>query len=351
MIVSVASGKGGTGKTTIAVNLALALGDSVPVDFLDCDVEEPNAHLFLHPVLETCEPVTLPVPVVDESKCSGCGICAELCAFHAILSLGGRAIAFPELCHGCGGCARFCPEGAISEAPKEIGVLETGWAGALAGRVGPAAVATATGMPRPVVEAGWVRASAGPTAVATAAEVPEPVVVTGAQRGIRFVQGRINIGVALAPPVVKAVRSKAAPASGAANGAANRVVIIDSPPGTSCPVVASVRGSDYCVLVTEPTPFGLNDLALAVDMVRELAVPFGVVINRAGLGDDKVAAFCTQENIPVLLEIPFDRRLAASYARGGQLVRDFPELGDSLRGLWRQIRASAGPLPEEAETV
>lgn len=322
MIVSVASGKGGTGKTTIAVNLALALGDSVPVDFLDCDVEEPNAHLFLHPVLEASEPVTLPVPVVDESKCSGCGICAEVCAFHAILSLGGRAITFPELCHGCGGCARFCPEGAISEAPKDIGVVETGWVDALAGEAGPAAVATAAG-------------------------VPEPMVVAGAQRGIRFVHGRVNIGVALAPPVVKAVRSKA----GLAGGVANRVAIIDSPPGTSCPVVASVKGSDYCILVTEPTPFGLNDLVLAVDMVRELGIPFGVVINRAGLGDDKVAAYCRRENIPVLLEIPFDRRLAASYARGGQLVRDFPELGDSLRGLWRKICAAAGPLPEEAEIV
>lgn len=334
MIVSVASGKGGTGKTTIAVNLALALEDTVPVDFLDCDVEEPNAHLFLRPVLETSEPVTLPVPVVDESKCNGCGICAEVCAFHAILSLGGRAITFPELCHGCGGCARFCPEGAVSEAPKEIGVVETGWVGAPAteaGAPGPAAVATAAGVPG-----------------------PGPVAPAGAVRGIRFVHGRINIGAALAPPVVKAVRSKVGTdmsEPGRANGADDRAVIIDSPPGTSCSVVASVKGSDYCILVTEPTPFGLNDLTLAVDMVRELAVPFGVVINRAGLGDDTVAAYCRRENIPVLLEIPFDRRLAASYARGGRLVRDFPELGGSLRGLWRKIGASAGPLPEEAETA
>ena len=320
MIVSVASGKGGTGKTTIAVNLALALEDSVPVDFLDCDVEEPNAHLFLRPVLETSEPVTVPVPVVDESKCNGCGICAEVCAFHAILSFGNRAITFPELCHGCGGCARFCPQGAISEAPEKIGVVETGWVGARAAEAGPAVVA--------------------------AAEAPDGTVC-----GIRFVHGRVNIGTALAPPVVRAVRSKAGLGGGAANGVANGVVIIDSPPGTSCPVVASVKGSDYCILVTEPTPFGLNDLMLAVDMVRELGVPFGVVINRAGLGDDKVAAFCRQEGIPVLLEIPFDRRFAASYARGGQLVRDFPELGDSLRGLWRQIRAAAGPLSEEAGVV
>ncbi|HBK59815.1 MAG TPA: (4Fe-4S)-binding protein [Firmicutes bacterium] len=305
MIVSVASGKGGTGKTTIAVNLALALEGTMPVDFLDCDVEEPNAHLFLHPVLETSERVTLPVPSVDESKCTGCGTCAEVCAFHAILSLGGRVITFPELCHGCGGCARFCPEGAISEVPREIGVVETGWA-------------------------------AGPA---------------GQARGIRFVQGRVNIGTALAPPVVKAVRSKAGLGAGKDGG----IVIIDSPPGTSCPVVASVKGSDYCLLVTEPTPFGLNDLALAVDMVREVGVPFGVVINRAGLGDDKVAAYCRQESIPVLLEIPFNRRYAACYARGGQLVSDFPELGDSLTGLWRRIRAAVGPLseslPREGDTA
>ena len=306
MIVSVASGKGGTGKTTVAVNLALALDleGTTSVSLLDCDVEEPNAHLFLHPVLETSEPVTLPVPVVDENRCTGCGICAEVCAFHAVLSLGGRAITFPDLCHGCGGCARFCPEGAISETPRQIGVAETG----------------------------WVSRAGAPAAAAQA---------------IRFVHGRVDIGVALAPPVVKAVRSEAGPASGSANGA----VIIDSPPGTSCPVVASVKGSDYCILVTEPTPFGLNDLTLAVDMVRELGVPLGVVINRAGLGDARVAAYCARENIPVLLEIPFDRRLAACYARGGQLVREFPELGNSLRGLWRQICARVGSLPEEAGTV
>jgi len=327
MIVSVASGKGGTGKTTVAVNLALALAleGTTSVDFLDCDVEEPNAHLFLHPVLETSEPVTLPVPVVDESKCSGCGICADVCAFHAILSFGNRAITFPELCHGCGGCVRFCPEGAISEAPREIGVVETGWVscvGAPAVAARAAEVAGSVGIAR----SSGLLVSAGSTAAAQA---------------IRFVQGRVDIGAALAPPVAKAVRGKVGPANG--------VVIIDSPPGTSCPVVASVEGSDYCILVTEPTPFGLNDLTLAVDMVRELAVPFGVVINRAGLGDARVTAYCRQENIPVLLEIPFDRRFATSYARGGQLVRDFPELEESMRGLWRQIRTVAGPLPEEAE--
>ncbi len=291
MIVSVASGKGGTGKTTVAANLALALGGAMPVSFLDCDVEEPNAHLFLRPVLETSEQVALSVPVIDESKCTGCGTCVEVCAFHAVLSIGGHVITFPELCHGCGGCARFCPEGAISEIPKEIGVVETGWAMGLAGR-------------------------------------------------IAFAQGRVNVGVALAPPVVKAVRSQVG--LGRDRDRGRGVVIIDSPPGTSCPVVASVKGSDYCVLVTEPTPFGLNDLALAVDMVREVGVPFGVVVNRAGLGDDKVAGYCAQEGIPVLLEIPFDRRYAACYARGGQLVRDFPELGDALRGLWRRICAVAG---------
>ena len=314
MIVSVASGKGGTGKTTVAVNLALTLAVEgiTPVHFLDCDVEEPNAHLFLRPVLETTEPVELPVPVVNEAKCSGCGTCAQVCAFHAILSLGGRAVVFPELCHGCGGCMQFCPEGAVSEAPKEIGVVETGWVGV------------------PAAATGAIEAT-GATEATAATDATE----TGT---IRFVRGRVRIGNVLVPPVVKAVRSKAGSAAGVADGA----IIIDSPPGTSCPVVASVKGSDYCILVTEPTPFGLHDLTLAVDMVRELGVLFGVVVNRAGLGDDKVAAYCRRENIPVLLEIPFDRRYASSYARGGQLALDFTELRDSLSGVWRKIIASVG---------
>ncbi|NPV81786.1 MAG: P-loop NTPase [Firmicutes bacterium] len=282
MIISVASGKGGTGKTTVAVNLALTLEGNLPVQLLDCDVEEPNAHLFLNPVFETTEKVTLPVPVVDESRCNSCGRCGEVCAFHAIIVLGGRVITFPELCHGCGGCSRFCTTGAISEEAKEIGLIESGHSGEIA-----------------------------------------------------FIQGKMNIGTPLAPPVIRAVKDKII------DHGTNGVVIIDAPPGTSCPVVASVKDSDFCILVTEPTPFGLNDLTLAIGMVRELGIPFGVVINRSGLGNEDLVGYCEREEIPILLEIPFDRRYAACYARGGRLIEEFPELKAAFRGLWRKIHALA----------
>lgn len=282
MIISVASGKGGTGKTTVAVNLALVLARSMPVQLLDCDVEEPNAHLFLYPTYEASDTVTLPIPVVDQSKCTACGKCAEVCAFHAIVRLRDRVLTFPELCHGCGGCLRFCPAGAISESEKEIGVISMGHAGEIA-----------------------------------------------------FVQGRMNVGTPLAPPVIRAVKRMIRPRTGETGR--DTVTIIDSPPGTSCPVVESVKGSDFCVLVTEPTPFGLNDLTLAVGMVRELGIPFGVVVNRAGLGGGDLYTYCEREGIPVLLEIPFDRRYAACYARGRNLVEDFPELREAFSDLWRRI--------------
>lgn len=282
MIISVASGKGGTGKTTVAVNLALVLARSMAVQLLDCDVEEPNAHLFLHPTYEASDTVTLPIPVVDQSKCTACGKCAEICAFHAIVTLRDRVLTFPELCHGCGGCMRFCPAGAISESEKAIGVISMGHAGEIA-----------------------------------------------------FVQGRMNVGTPLAPPVIRAVKRMIRPRTGETGR--DTVTIIDSPPGTSCPVVESVKGSDFCVLVTEPTPFGLNDLTLAVGVVRELGIPFGVVVNRAGLGGGDLYAYCEREGIPVLLEIPFDRRYAACYARGRNPVEDFPELREAFSNLWGTI--------------
>ncbi|HHY47274.1 MAG TPA: P-loop NTPase [Firmicutes bacterium] len=279
MILAVASGKGGTGKTTIAVNLALTLEATLHVQVLDCDVEEPDCHLFLRPTLDMAEGVTMPVPDIDSSRCNGCGRCAKVCAFHSIIMTGNQAITFPELCHGCGGCSLFCPTGAISEKPVEIGVIESG----KAGRIG-------------------------------------------------FVQGRLSVGSALAPPVIRAVRRKT---MGDVKG---WVTIIDAPPGTSCPVVNSVAGVDFCLLVTEPTPFGLNDLILAVGMVRQLGVPFGVVINRSGLGDlVSIKSYCQQEGIPILLEIPFDRRYAACYARGGRLVEEFAELKRAFKELWQKI--------------
>jgi MinD superfamily P-loop ATPase len=282
MIISIASGKGGTGKTTVAVNLALTLAETEFVCLMDCDVEEPNAHLFLKPILEGFSRVTVPVPIVDEEQCNGCGLCGEICAFNAILPLGNHVLTFPELCHGCGGCTLLCPTGAIQEQPQEIGVVEWGHEGS-----------------------------------------------------ISHVHGKLKIGSPLAPPVVKAVKKHKE------NMAEGAIFIIDAPPGTSCPVVASVSDSDFCLLVTEPTPFGLHDLTLAVDMVRELRVRFGVVVNRSGLGNGGVFDYCRTENIPVLAKIPFDRKYARCYAKGGRLVEEFPEIKKVFQDLWHAIRVTA----------
>jgi MinD superfamily P-loop ATPase len=279
MRIAIASGKGGTGKTTVAVNLACVLADSgQTVQYLDCDVEEPNGHIFLNPEITATEPVGIPVPVVDEQKCTGCRKCAEVCQYHAIAVLK-KPLVFAELCHGCGGCALVCPERAIREENRTIGVVETGRAG-----------------------------------------------------GVAFVQGRLNVGEPAAPPLIRAVRMKAI---------ADGVAIMDAPPGTSCPVVATVRGADYVLLVTEPTPFGLNDLRLAVEMIRQLGVPHGVVINRADSGDRRVRDFCTAETIPILLEIPDDRRVAEAYSRGHMAVRVLPEWKTMLMDLWNSIEADA----------
>ncbi|MGI6143850.1 MAG: ATP-binding protein [bacterium] len=278
--LAVASGKGGTGKTTVATNLALALAGEGPVQLLDCDVEEPNAHLFLRPTFWAAEAVTIPIPVVDETRCTACGRCAEFCAFNAIAVLAGQVLTFPELCHGCGGCTLLCPEGALREEKRKIGIVQKGQGGE-----------------------------------------------------ISFVQGKLDIGSALAPPVVEAVREQAE----------NRgTVIIDASPGISCPVVAAVRDADFCLLVTEPTPFGLHDLDLAAKMVAELGVPAGVILNRAGEGDEMVEEYCRRQGLPLLLKIPFARSFAAIYARGSCLVEELPQWRESFLDLGREIRRRVG---------
>ena len=276
MIISVASGKGGTGKTLVATSLAISLKDSEKVQLLDCDVEEPNAHIFLKPIIIGSESVFIAVPKVDEDRCTYCGQCARVCAYHAITVLGEHVLTFTQLCHGCGACSYLCPEKAISEEGREVGVVEWGHSG-----------------------------------------------------HIDFTHGKLNIGDAMAPPVIKRVKEYINPAATA---------IIDAPPGTSCPVVESVTGSDFCILVTEPTPFGLNDLALAVAMVRELNIPFGVVINRGGVGDKKVEEYCRTENIPILLTIPLDTEIARLYSRGIALVEGMPRWRESFLGLFFKIR-------------
>ncbi len=255
MQIAIASGKGGSGKTTVATNLAyVASRTERQTVYLDCDVEEPNGHIFLKPQIAEQQPVCKTIPRVDQSRCTHCGACGEVCQYSAIVCIGQKVLVYPELCHACGGCAMFCPAKAIGEDSRQVGTVRLGASGA-----------------------------------------------------IRFVDGLLNVGEAMSPPVIRAVRRAAPPGD---------VVIVDAPPGTSCPVIASIRGCDYVLLVTEPTPFGLNDLQLAVEMVRELAIPFGVVVNRAGAGDDRVQRWCRAEAIRLLAEIPEDRNVAEAYSRG-----------------------------------
>jgi MinD superfamily P-loop ATPase len=278
VIISVASGKGGTGKTTVAVNLALALQVDRSVQFLDCDVEEPNAHFFLKPRIEESREVFTPIPEIDESRCNYCGKCAQVCAYHALAVVKGAVLVFSELCHGCGGCSLLCPEKAIREVGKRIGVVESGRAGEMA-----------------------------------------------------FLQGRLDIGQAMSPPLIRALKKKMD---------AVRTVIIDAPPGTSCPVIESLRHSEFCLLVTEPTPFGRHDLELAAGAAKEMKIPCGVVINRASLGDGdgEVRDFCAREGIPVLMTIPFDRKIAEAYSRGQTILEAFPAYRTGFLELFENIR-------------
>ncbi len=278
MIISVASGKGGTGKTTVATNMALSLETDVQI--LDCDVEEPNAHLFLKPDFKSKEVVHMPIPVVDEEKCTLCRKCVEICRFKAITVIGDFVLTFHELCHGCGGCLEVCPEKAITEGGREVGIMETGH-------------------------------------------------VAGGD----FAHGRLRVGEAMSPPLIKKVRSVAI---------ADRPVIIDAPPGTSCPVIAAMKGVDFVLMVTEPTPFGLHDLKLAVEAVKLLGIPRGLVINRSDIGDDRVKAYAREESLPVLMEIPFDRGIAEAYSRGQLIIEAFPEWKEKFLNLYQDIKKIAG---------
>ncbi|MEA3431113.1 MAG: ATP-binding protein [candidate division WOR-3 bacterium] len=278
MVISIASGKGGTGKTIVATSLALYLSkDGIETGFLDCDVEEPNSSLLLKPVINETQTVGIPVPVIDFKKCTYCGKCAEVCAYHAIAVAKETVLVFPELCHGCGGCTLFCPEEAISEVNRDIGVVEKGNAGE-----------------------------------------------------IKFIQGRLNIGEPMAVPLIREVKRHGTEGN-------DRVIIIDVPPGTSCPVLEAVRESDFVILVTEPTPFGLNDLKLAVETVKKLDIDFGVVINRSDIGDKKVGNYCKDENIPILVEIPYSRDIAVLYSYGISMVTEGEKYREIFRKIWEKV--------------
>jgi MinD superfamily P-loop ATPase len=289
--IAIASGKGGTGKTTVATSLALSVATGSPdseVMFLDCDVEAPNAHLFLNPTLEHREEVGILLPEVDEARCTFCGRCAEVCQFHAIAVIGQKTLVFPELCHGCGGCTLECPQQAISEVLAVLGVLE-----------------------------------AGPAA-----------------EGIRFAHGIMNVGQPMAVPIISQLKKRAAEMLQwpEVEGQDGRLIVLDVSPGTSCPVVEAVSGADFALLVTEPTPFGLHDLRLMFEVTKELGIPVGVVINREGVGDTGVEEFCAEAGLPVLMRIPLDRQIAEGIARGRPLVAIQAEYVGRFRELYRRIR-------------
>ncbi|MBN1376394.1 MAG: ATP-binding protein [Dehalococcoidia bacterium] len=278
MIIAIASGKGGTGKTLVATSLALSIRDEEKVQLLDCDVEEPNDHLFLSPVITSSEPVCIPVPKVDYSKCTFCGECSRVCAYKAIAVVPESVLIFDQLCHGCGACSYLCPEKAISEEGREMGVVDCGEA-----------------------------------------------------QGIDFVQGRLTVGEAMAVPVIRRVKTKIKQ---------DRVALLDVSPGTSCPVVEAVDDSDYCLLVTEPTPFGLHDLSLAVDTVQQLSIPCGVIINRAVPGETLVHDYCKDKGIPMLLEIPLDKEIAHLYSEGTTLAAGKPEWQKSFKEVYAKIKGA-----------
>ena len=278
MQIAIASGKGGTGKTTVATNLARVAAESDRrVAYLDCDVEEPNGHLFLKPEIEDRRPVGSLIPRVDAEQCTLCGECGEICRYSAIVRVGSQVLIHPELCHACGGCSLVCEAGAITEVSRTIGTLETGRAG-----------------------------------------------------DIRFVQGLLNVGEAMSPPVIRAVKSAPSDAD---------LTIVDAPPGTSCPVIEAVRDADFVLLVTDPTPFGFHDLKLAVEMVRALGLACGVVLNRANVGAGETHSYCQARHIPILQEIPDDRKLAEAYSRGVMASEAWPQYESMFAGLLKSILA------------
>jgi len=272
MILAIASGKGGTGKTSVAFALALALDR--PLTFLDCDVEGSNAHLFLRPEITSHQEVMVPYPVIDPKLCDACGRCVEECQFGAMIRLGKKVRLMANLCHGCGVCRLVCPRDAITMAGRPVGMMFSGTAGVM-----------------------------------------------------RFFSGELRTGEALSVPIIKKIKEQQ-----------DDLVIIDCPPGTSCPAVESVDGADFALLVTEPTPFGKHDLRGMITVCRRLEIPCGVVINRSSEDDGIIERLCKAEDVPVLMRIPFDRKVAETYAKGGSLLEAMPGIKEELKDMFTEIR-------------
>jgi len=289
MIVSIASGKGGTGKTTLATNLAwVASQRASEVTYLDCDVEEPNGHLFLHPQWQATEPIEKQVPEVDQSRCTLCERCSDFCRFGAIICAAGQVTVFEELCHGCGGCRLVCPEEAIHERARRMGTLRLGRSGRM-----------------------------------------------------RVVDGVLDVGQHLGPPAIREVKRRGLSRT-EETGAPSRqevLTVIDAPPGTSCSMVEAVRQSDLVVLVTEPTPFGVHDLQLALETVEELGLAAAVVVNRAGLNDASVDACCRRANVPVIGRLPESWDVAAAYSEGLLAAQHVSGYRDRIERIWQAIGA------------
>jgi MinD superfamily P-loop ATPase len=294
-VIAVASGKGGTGKTSVATALALSLRESVSgLRFMDCDVEEPNAAVLLKPEIRGEEPVVLRTPRVEPARCTGCERCREKCEFNAIAVVNKQAMIFDNLCHSCGGCILACPEDAISEIDRSIGRIEF-----------------------------------------------------GVRDNIEFLSGVLNVSEPMATPVIRALKDRLNNGS----GQSETLTIIDAPPGTACPVIATVKDCDYCILVTEPTPFGIYDLDLMYQVVCELGIPAGIVVNKddgdgleAGLD---IEAYAGDNDIPILMRIPLEREIAVHYSRGVPLVEAEEQWGDQFRGLYEKVRAQLCQNPSK----
>jgi MinD superfamily P-loop ATPase len=276
--ISIASGKGGTGKTLVATNIAVSLASpGTSVTIADCDVEEPNSYLFFPDrTLVDRNECLVPVPVIDMALCSHCGKCSEVCVYHALAVLPQTVLLFPQLCHGCGACTIICPEKAVSETSRSVGEI--------------------------------FRARSG---------------------GVEIIWGELTLGEARTTPLIKAAKDRAE----------GEMVIVDCPPGTSCSLVESVRGTDFCLLVTEPTPFGLYDLDIALKVLEKMNIPCAVLVNKSGIGDRKVYEYLEKRNIPMLMEIPLDRKIAELYSRGEIFVEKMPEWKAKFVGMVREIEA------------